>query len=407
MSALKSLRLPAPGLAERARLGTAPALHLMRQTGWQTGSAGRRSDQPAACGVQLPLLAPMLAGVRLRSLPRGLEFVLPNPSGGRGVYIASWTVVTGFATPCLHDTLLVGRLSGLERIDPASVRDAARGLAGEGYAGIDAVDAARDVDASLRTAALRLGATLLMSLARRAGFTRPQDAARCLNRDGFHQLAQRLRWDGPVLAEALRGLSAHCATIATGCAAPAAGPAAGTAIAAPGGTAMPNRDGFGRWSVLSALVQRLRCALAEEQCASHGTDVALLGRIIAAADQCLREADRLMPEIEALLHDPLPLLEGWRDAGVRSAGWLAALEATFDGWDRICLLWFDADTARRRQAVIGEIAILTGTLGHGDCSLAMDEFFADADRGKHLLARNERLRVRELLLDLGPPERPA
>lgn len=367
-----------------------------RQTAWESEATRRGRDRPAASGVQLPLLAPTLAGVRLRLAPRGLEFVLPNPSGGRGVYIASWAVVAGFAAPCAHDTILVGRLSTLDGIDPAAIRDAARAVASEGHAGDAVAAAARDAQDALRTASLRLGATLLMSLARRAGLTRAEDAARCLSRDGFHRLAHLLRWDGPALAEAIRGLSAHCATIAS-----CGGNPIGSLRGAPFDPEEPRRDGFGRWSLLRTLLRRLRAALTEEQSRSHGSDSAVLGRIIDAADRCLTRADRVMPDIESMFADPLPTLRNWQDEGARSAAWLNALETTFDGWDRACLLWFDQDTAHRRQAVIGEIAILTGTLGHGDGAASLDEPFADADRGRRLLARNERLRVRELMLDLG------
>jgi hypothetical protein len=395
MDALTLLRLPdhRPGVRGATSLaaGTLPRPSVTRQTAWETGATTHKRDRPAASGVQLPLLAPTLAGVRLRVAPRGLEFVLPNPSGGRGVYVASWAVVAGFAEPCVHDTILVGRLSTLDRIDPASIRDAARAVASEGHAGNAMAMAARDAQSALRIASLRLGATLLMSLARRAGLTRPEEAARCLSRDGFHRLAHLLGWDGPALAEALRGLSAHCASIASGS---LGGTPRGSERAAPDSS-------FGRWSTLGVLVQRLRASLAEEQSRRHGSDGALLGRIIEAADRCLKSADRVTPDIESLVVDPLPTLQSWRDEGTRSAPWLSRLESTFDGWDRICLLWFDEDTAHRRQAVIGEIAILTGSLGHGDGAALLDEPFADPDRGQRLLARNERLRIRELMLDLG------
>lgn len=85
----------------------------------------RRADHGLDLGVHLPFIAPTLCGVRVRSNRRELEFILPNPSGGRGVYVAAWGVVSGFAEPTLHDTLLVGRLSGRDTIGPADVRQAA------------------------------------------------------------------------------------------------------------------------------------------------------------------------------------------------------------------------------------------------------------------------------------------
>ena len=176
----------------------------------------RRPEHKPDEGVHLPFLAPMLGAVRLRSSPRGLEFVLPNPSGGRGVYVAAWSVVAGFAAPNLHDTLLVGRLSGLDGIGPAEVRQAARLVALEGHAGREAADAARQAQDALDIAALRLRAQLLMSLARHGGFDRPEDAMSCMDRDGFNRLAGRLGWRGAPLANALQEVSLRYASIAVG-----------------------------------------------------------------------------------------------------------------------------------------------------------------------------------------------
>src|ERR1700712_5461419 len=42
-------------------------------------------------GVAVPFTTPMLAGTRARPAEKqGLELVIPNPSGGRGVYIMAW-----------------------------------------------------------------------------------------------------------------------------------------------------------------------------------------------------------------------------------------------------------------------------------------------------------------------------
>jgi hypothetical protein len=94
-------------------------------------------------GVAVPFTTPALAGARIRPADRtGTEFVVPNPSGGRGVYILSWTGVKQMCRPTVHDTLLHQRVSRLPVMSPAGVRATARQLAAEGLAGKDATLAA-------------------------------------------------------------------------------------------------------------------------------------------------------------------------------------------------------------------------------------------------------------------------
>lgn len=356
-------------------------------------TTNRRPDSQPDTGVHLPFIAPMLCGVRVRPGRQGLEFILPNPSGGRGVYVAAWSVVTGFAVPSLHDTLLVGRLSGLDAIGPADVRQAAHAVALDGYAGHEATMAAQQVRTALDTASLRLRAQFLLTLARRGGFHRPDEAARCLDRDGFNILAGRLGWRGPQLAEALQLLSVQYASVAVG---------AGGTI---GGSAIRGADG-GRWKRLLSLVRRLRLSLAEEQFCRSGSDGLVLARVIAAADRCIEQAEQLLPGIEAMLADPLPLLEAWRDGGA-SASWLPALENAFDGWDRLCLLWFDACTPRARQSLIPEIAALARAGGNGDSwsppgrqgTSGDTEDGPGSEGRRQLVVRNERVRAQELSLE--------
>ena len=358
----------------------------------------RRPDNGADGGVHLPFLAPMLGGVRVRGSRRGPEFILPNPSGGRGVYVAAWNVVTGFAAPTLHDTLLVGRLSGHGTIGPADVRQAGWAVARDGYAGLEAAAAALDAQTALEDAALRLRAQWLMTLARRAGFHGPEAAASCLARDGFNLLAARLGWRGSQLADALRLLSNRHASVAVGGSGPISVRTAAAAAAVEGG----------RWRRRLALVQRLRLSMAEEQFSRHGQDALLLARVMNSADRCIARAERLLPEMDATLADPLPLLEGCRDGQAGVAPWLGELEAAFDGWDRISLLWFDAGTPAARLAVIPELAALARTAGSGDGWSAPGrqgdpgEMEAGPGPEQHrlLVERNERIRTRELMLDI-------
>ena len=395
MGALHAVRsLDGPAMTRPVPFPPSPVATSQSPSSWSTATMPmRRPDGGVDGGVHLPFLAPMLCGVRVRGSRRGLEFILPNPSGGRGVYVAAWSVVTGFAAPCLHDTLLVGRLSGQGAIGPADVREAGWAVARDGYAGLEAAAAALRTQAALEAGSLRLRAQCLMTLATRGGFHGPEAAASCLARDGFNLLAARLGWRGPQLADALQTFSVRYASVAVG----GSGPISARTAA----------EG-GRWKRLLGLVQRLRLSMAEEQFSRHGLDALLLARVMAAADRCLGEVGRRLPEMEAMLADPLPLLEACRDGQRGVAGWLQALEAAFDGWDRICLLWFDAVTPAARLALIPELAALARATGSGDGwsppgrqgDAGEMEIGPGPEQQRLLIERNERIRTQELLLDV-------
>ena len=103
--------------------------------------------QPAATflerGAALPFTTPLLTGARIRKSQRpGFEFVVLNPSGGRGFYVLRPSGILAFCKPTVHDTMLFSRFSGSASITPASVREAALAVALEGHAGRDAIAAA-------------------------------------------------------------------------------------------------------------------------------------------------------------------------------------------------------------------------------------------------------------------------
>ena len=128
---------------------------------------------------------------------------------------------------------------------------------------------------------------------------------------------------------------------------------------------------------------------------------------MAAADHCVRQCALLLPEIGAMLANPLPLLDAWRAGSLIASGWLQALEALCEGWDRICRLWFDARSPRLRQKLIPEIAALART-GSSEGWLAPErepDAAGDADAAtsgwqRQRLTRNERLRAQELTFEL-------
>jgi hypothetical protein len=116
-------------------------------------------------GVAVPFTTPALAGARIRPAERtGTEFVVPNPSGGRGVYILTWSGVKQLCRPTVHDTLLHQRVSRLPVMNPSGVRTTARQLAAEGLAGKEATLAAAASAALERKELVLVNFLLLVTL---------------------------------------------------------------------------------------------------------------------------------------------------------------------------------------------------------------------------------------------------
>jgi hypothetical protein len=59
-------------------------------------------------GVALPFTTPLLFGARARAASdhSGLEVIIANPSGGKGVYILPWGAIPQICVPTLHDRRL-------------------------------------------------------------------------------------------------------------------------------------------------------------------------------------------------------------------------------------------------------------------------------------------------------------
>jgi hypothetical protein len=132
----------------------------------------------ASRGVTVPFTTPLLTGGRVRQSKRsGTEFVVPNSSGGRGVYILFWPGVLELCSPTVHDRALAQRISCLARIDPANVRGSAMDVALEGYAGRKAAAAAEAARRSDHSRVLLMQALLLAALIERVEPTQRKTTA--------------------------------------------------------------------------------------------------------------------------------------------------------------------------------------------------------------------------------------
>ena len=89
-------------------------------------------------GVSVPFTTPALAGARVRQDVRhGLVLLVPNPSGGRGIYVVPWSGLRDMCSPTLHDGMLHDAVLAFKAgpITPGAIRAAARRVAATGAAG--------------------------------------------------------------------------------------------------------------------------------------------------------------------------------------------------------------------------------------------------------------------------------
>ncbi len=248
-------------------------------------------------GVAAPFTTPLLAGARLRAAPsRGghtLEAIIPNPSGGRGVYILPWSERGDLCRPTVHDTRLGDALAGrddLSSLCPAMVRQAGWVVAAEGHAGGAAAAAAQvalnDAAAGFAIASRRLES----ALARHAAGAASEPAAR----------------------ERLGGLLAT--------------------IHAPEGAPA-------RLPQLIDAVGALAAALPDWAAAQSGPESAAAQVVGTAAVPAHGSALHLLRAAVGRLDDPAALLRDWLADPTAVEQALSRAEWLLDGWHRLVLLW--------------------------------------------------------------------
>jgi hypothetical protein len=301
-------------------------------------------------GVAVPFTTPLLAGTRARPTDKGgLELVIPNPSGGRGVYIMSWTSIAALCSPTLHDRQLNERIATLKHVTPATIRRIARELSAEGLAGEEAMDAARAADQNDKGDRLVANYLLLLTLIGQVGGLSPgQESGALMDQSEVQRLAQQtVSTIAPRLGRSTNWVASALENIADAM--------AGIGINVTSTT-----------SRLSRLVESLRCC-SGEIAAWSGTQqsddqAAYAEMICAVADFTLSLADAALAQARALTNNVVSLLRTWAvdpQPTMRLAGrpeWL------LDGWEPICVLWhFATDNAARRAALV-EMAQLIPTL---------------------------------------------
>jgi hypothetical protein len=294
-------------------------------------------------GVAVPFTTPLLAGARARTGPHKTpELVVPNPSGGRGVYIVQWSGVRALCNPTVHDTLLFRRLAALPLIDPERLRETALAVACEGYAGKETAAAVRRTIEADRAQRLRAHLLLLTALVNQVdpdGRTGPVSPERTPE---FDRRASNLLHR---IAPAFGCAATHLATGLD---------AMGDAFAPVG---LTPRDRNARIPRLLDRLEDTRNSISGWLDATAADDIAGLGRtVIAGMDLALNTASALLATTRGTLADPAGLLKRWVASPAETIGRATRCDWLLDGWDGVRLLWQPASCDANRRAALLEMA---------------------------------------------------
>jgi hypothetical protein len=323
---------------------------LFSSTFWrvQTSAPPVQDHHPATFrsrGAAVPFTTQLLVGARARDSKRaGVELVVPNPSGGRGVYVVQWPGVRALCTPTVHDTVLFHGIAQLKRIDPAAVRSVALDVASGGYAGRDAMeaaDAARGRDNVQRLLTEFLVVAALVEQVEPAGRRMRRIAERTPDFDRRADLALRRIAPsfGCPASHLLNGLAAL-----------------GAAFTPVGALA---NDQTARIPRMVVRLKETRQEVSHWLVTDSASDIGGLGKVVTEAmDATAFYADAVLAGVTTTLADPLALLRRWVIQPDDPLDLAARCDWVVDGWERICLLWKIADSMASRRAALLEMAQL-------------------------------------------------
>ena len=276
-------------------------------------------------GASVPFTTPQLDGARARPGARGgLEFTVPNPSGGRGIYIVPSEGIFALCRPTMYDSRLVTLLSGMVAVTPTAIRLAARRIAAEGLAGRAARASAEAAIAAEQQSCMTVNFQLLLSVVAQveAGGERPTGVD--LERRARHALgaiSPDLGRSTEDLATALEELAQLFANVGVG-----------------------KASGDSRVQRIIASLEALRGEMREwarQHSDESGADAM---RVAEAADVTLACLKVVMAEVHSLLRDMRALLRAWFANPQALSQMVVRPDWLVDGWERIILLWQTAAT---------------------------------------------------------------
>lgn len=290
-------------------------------------------------GASVPFTTPHLNGARARPGSRGgLEFTVPNPSGGRGVYIVPWEGIFALCRPTLHDSRLISALAAMRGVTPTAIRSTARAIAAEGLAGRAARAAAEEAIAVDETSRMTVNFQLLLDLVAQmetAGAAPPGAAdMEARARRAVAKVAPELNRTTDNVATALEDLAVLFANVGVGRMAAAS-----------------------RISRIQSGLAALRDTMldwARTHASESGGDAARVAESAEVTLLCLRA---VLAEVRELSRDVRGLLRLWLNAPQDLAALVTRPDWLVDGWERIITMWRTAEMLGR-EATLAEMASL-------------------------------------------------
>lgn len=339
-------------------------------------------------GALVPFTTPMLSGTRARpGERRGIELIIPNPSGGPGAYILAWDSARELCRPTVHDTKLQERVADLPSISPSSIRHAARAIAAQGFAGREARAAAENAAKTEKQDHVLVNFLLVMALVKQFEPARGDGAPP--ERDRLDEMEDRAR----------RAISAVAPRIGRTPEA-IAERLEQLAVAFEG-------VGTGLYAAQSRLARSLEALTRFHADMTAWRDAHLdesgeqAGLAASVAELTIDWARRTLSEAAALTENVAQLLRRWEnepEAIGRLAGrpdWL------LDGWEQIRLLWDSASGPEERRAVLHELMPLIPVIPREAADWVGIGLEKDhPGRGRRFVGQNEDWRTGHQVLDV-------
>lgn len=293
-------------------------------------------------GVSVPYTTPALAAARVRPAKRErVELVVPNPSGGRGVYLFSLDGAFSVCRPTLHDRALNDRMLALLSITPETIRGVALQVAKSGLAGPGGARTAVAQLADDRQQSTLAHLELILEVVRQMEQHRPGRVAPELTdmrdlqlraRAALMSLSVRTRRSGEEMMAMLEDMAQVFRAVGVG--------------------RQAERAWVAQWL---ALLGALRRDLAKLAPGLPREAAAVVAIIDATADLTVRAADITLAAARRLLADMPSLLVRWTHDPESVAKVAARPEWLLDGWQRIVSLWNVPDDRHDRTAMLLEM----------------------------------------------------
>jgi hypothetical protein len=251
-----------------------------------------------------------------------------------------WSGIMSLCRPTLHDKVLSGRIGGLARVTPVSIRRISRAIAVEGLAGEQAMQAAQTATETDKSDRRITSHQLLAALVRQVNAVMRQssDVALVETDDLDARARLTIAWLAPHLRQsptwAVTALDALTDIMA------------GLGV---GGDA-------GRVPRLISMLRQVRACIADWAPTQRSTErTSCAEAVCSMADITLSLAETALADARAVTEDMIGLLRNWSTDPESVTRLVTRPEWLLDGWEQICLIWNYAPDDGTKTAALAEI----------------------------------------------------